>query len=116
MAELEKDEHASEDECACAICLEDYRAGEEVCWSRSPKCKHVYHRACVEQWLLYDDKCPCCRNSYLEASHDDNNTRKQYVPPLERSETNPRPYYNQQSLYVRGVVTSEEVPPWLMFF
>jgi hypothetical protein len=119
MAEVEKEEPKSEDECACAICLEEYHAGDEVCWSRSPKCRHVYHRACAEQWLLYDDKCPCCRNSYLEPSHDgDNNADKQYVPPLERNETNPRPYYHHQSLlYARGVVTtSEEVPPWIMFF
>ena len=115
--EVEKEEHESEDEYACAICLEEYNTGEEVCWSRSPRCRHVYHRACAEQWLLYDDKCPCCRNSYLEPSHDNNNSDKQYVPPLERRETNPRPYYHHQSLYARGVVTiSEEVPPWLMLF
>lgn len=116
MAEVEREEFEREDECACAICLEEYRAGEEVCWSRSPKCRHVYHRACAEQWLLYHDKCPCCRNNYLEPLHDDNNNEKQYVLPLERSTANPRPFYHHQSLYAREVVTSEEVPPWLMFF
>ncbi|XP_010068769.2 RING-H2 finger protein ATL46 [Eucalyptus grandis] len=44
----------------CAVCLCEVRAGEEV---RELKCcDHVFHRACLDQWLGYKNvTCPLCR-------------------------------------------------------
>ena len=50
----------------CSICLVDYVDGDEICKSRNKKCKHVFHRSCIKQWLMWHDDCPYCRCIYLE--------------------------------------------------
>ena len=43
----------------CYICLEAFRGGEEI---RELPCRHAFHRACVDKWLLRSSrKCPTCR-------------------------------------------------------
>lgn len=42
----------------CAICQEKYRANEQG--SRLP-CGHLFHRECLEPWLLTHSTCPVCR-------------------------------------------------------
>lgn len=36
----------------CAICLEVYKAGDEVALSTNPACPHAYHPACICDWLF----------------------------------------------------------------
>ncbi|KAI4341877.1 hypothetical protein MLD38_026549 [Melastoma candidum] len=44
----------------CPICLEDFKGGDEC---RSvPRCRHVYHRACLAGWLQQKRHCPVCRS------------------------------------------------------
>jgi hypothetical protein len=57
-----------DDTKACAICLEEYLQGDAVCRSYNRRCKHLFHRKCVIDWLMSDDTCPCCRQKYLEYS------------------------------------------------
>ncbi|KAE8702140.1 RING-H2 finger protein ATL74 [Hibiscus syriacus] len=45
----------------CAICLEEFKDGDS-CKALS-KCKHLYHRSCIDQWLLQHRSCPLCRGS-----------------------------------------------------
>jgi hypothetical protein len=52
-------------ESICAICLNEYKEQEEICWSQNPDCEHCFHHKCIEIWLARHDECPCCRNSYL---------------------------------------------------
>ena len=47
-----------ESEPECAICNEDFRAGELVC---ELGCKHHYHRHCIIDWLERQNSCPVCR-------------------------------------------------------
>ncbi|RFU32666.1 hypothetical protein B7463_g3653, partial [Scytalidium lignicola] len=43
----------------CSICTEDFVAGEDV---RVLPCKHKYHPACIDPWLLnVSGTCPLCR-------------------------------------------------------
>ena len=49
----------------CAICLQPYKVGDEICWSHNPHCVHAFHSICAQHWLLSHDDCPCCRNMYL---------------------------------------------------
>ncbi|XP_028799876.1 E3 ubiquitin-protein ligase DZIP3-like [Neltuma alba] len=43
----------------CAICLEDFKVGFlEV--TRLP-CSHLFHKACIVEWLQNDGICPLCR-------------------------------------------------------
>lgn len=44
----------------CSICLDEFTEGE-VC-RMLPKCKHVFHRFCIDQWLPSERHCPVCRS------------------------------------------------------
>ncbi|XP_050236921.1 RING-H2 finger protein ATL66-like [Mercurialis annua] len=48
---------ALEDECV--ICLEDFEEGDEC--RILTRCNHIYHKACVDRWILNDAHCPICR-------------------------------------------------------
>lgn len=49
----------------CSICLNEYEQGEEIAWSPNKNCEHFFHRACIVEWLLSHDDCPCCRLDFL---------------------------------------------------
>ena len=40
------------------VCLEKLRAGEQV---RRLQCLHVFHTACIDQWLKHNAVCPICK-------------------------------------------------------
>ncbi|KAG8377352.1 hypothetical protein BUALT_Bualt08G0024200 [Buddleja alternifolia] len=48
----------------CTICLSEIPDGEE---GRELKCKHIFHRKCLDQWLRHDGAatCPLCRRVVL---------------------------------------------------
>ncbi|KAI5304956.1 hypothetical protein KEM56_005620 [Ascosphaera pollenicola] len=44
----------------CLVCLSEYEPGEEI--RRLPKCKHMFHQPCIDQWLTTGrNTCPMCR-------------------------------------------------------
>jgi hypothetical protein len=45
-------------ETKCSICLEEFSRGETVC---ELPCKHIFHDACVREWLRREATCPVCR-------------------------------------------------------
>ncbi|CAD5190344.1 unnamed protein product [Musa acuminata subsp. malaccensis] len=48
----------------CVICMEEYAGGEQL-WVM-PACKHVFHEACIKQWLLEPAlTCPICRDHVI---------------------------------------------------
>nr|GLL32089.1 uncharacterized protein LOC109160807 [Ipomoea trifida] len=50
----------------CAVCLCKIEEGEEV---RDLKCKHIFHRACLDRWLGTGHiTCPLCRTHVKPAS------------------------------------------------
>jgi hypothetical protein len=53
----------------CAICLASYATGNVVVWSSNAGCPHVFHEACLMDWLTHSQQdgtsCPCCRQSFL---------------------------------------------------
>lgn len=54
----------SEEE-VCSICLGEYAQGVEV--RALPKCRHVFHKGCVDRWLLTRSSfCPICRARAVE--------------------------------------------------
>jgi hypothetical protein len=51
-----QDNQSKEEPTSCSICTENFNAGENV---RILNCKHIYHRRCIDPWLLdFGGKCP----------------------------------------------------------
>jgi len=59
----EKEKEKDVDGKRCAICLEDFKTGEEVMLTR---CKHMFHEDCIVPWLTIKGQCPVCRFVILE--------------------------------------------------
>ncbi|KAJ1292506.1 hypothetical protein BS78_02G396600 [Paspalum vaginatum] len=55
-----------EEECRCVFCLSGIEEGEEI---RELRCRHLFHRACLDRWLLARRPllatCPLCRARLL---------------------------------------------------
>jgi hypothetical protein len=75
----------------CAICLSSYKLGESVVGSLNPDCNHVFHSACIEEWLLRRRghesllRCPCCRRAYIEL-HEEDVTPNEAAPAIDSSD------------------------------
>ncbi|KAB5552724.1 hypothetical protein DKX38_010035 [Salix brachista] len=47
------------DQTSCVVCLEEIKQGQ---WCRNlVACGHVFHRKCVDAWLVKVSACPICR-------------------------------------------------------
>lgn len=47
----------------CVVCLTDFNEGEPLC--QLPRCKHVFHKECIDMWLFSHTTCPLCRRSVI---------------------------------------------------
>lgn len=47
----------------CAICTEDFAAGDRIHWLSSDRkvCGHAFHVDCIVPWLKQHNSCPVCR-------------------------------------------------------
>lgn len=50
---------ASESRKTCAVCMEEFRAGEQM---RTLPCFHDFHKRCVDRWLRQQGVCPICKH------------------------------------------------------
>jgi Ring finger domain len=50
---------------SCAICLDPFTVGQDICISQNDHCPHQFHLTCAFEWLLKSQECPCCRRDYL---------------------------------------------------
>ena len=46
-----------DDQKQCIICQDDFELGDKV---KELSCSHIYHRNCIDEWLVKEKKCPCC--------------------------------------------------------
>lgn len=55
-------------ESSCAICLSNYKEGDDISRSSTNMCRHTFHKACVIEWLVAarNPSCPCCRRMFLD--------------------------------------------------
>ena len=57
----------------CVICMTDFAMGDPI---RFLPCMHIYHKDCIEDWLVRSFTCPSCMepveaallSTYYEAS------------------------------------------------
>lgn len=68
-------------ETTCAICLDEFSEGEVI--NDASKCPHLFHKACLIEWLDMHDVCPCCRCTMITdtewrfaATHSNNNSAR----------------------------------------
>jgi hypothetical protein len=57
--------HNENNENICSICLDTFRVGDEVSWSKDLRCHHCFHSDCLIAWLMKRGECPVCRSSFL---------------------------------------------------
>lgn len=75
------DEETTSDMLLCAVCIESYKAGDVV---TILTCDHIFHKACIEPWLLEKRTCPMCKCDILKAlgvEEDDKDAIDRSSPP-----------------------------------
>lgn len=68
LPEKNKEEYDSK---VCSICLEKYKKGDEICYSKNPKCDHAFHTECISIWCIKNSLCPLCRNDFVYENADE---------------------------------------------
>ena len=53
----------------CSICLDGYKTGETICWSKTNECDHIFHQDCIVEWMVDNDVCPLCRTNIMSFHH-----------------------------------------------
>jgi E3 ubiquitin-protein ligase RNF38/44 len=62
------EDHLADGEASCPICLSELVVGES---GRALRCKHLFHKTCVDEWLLVNATCPTCRAPIVEPAEGD---------------------------------------------
>jgi hypothetical protein len=57
------------DEPSCSICFEIY-TDDTVIVKLPCNLKHIYHPACIREWLKRNPECPLCKARVMEAEGD----------------------------------------------
>ncbi|KAF6105976.1 ring finger protein 149 [Phyllostomus discolor] len=48
----------------CAVCIENFKVKDII---RILPCKHIFHRMCIDPWLLDHHTCPMCKLDVIKA-------------------------------------------------
>lgn len=46
----------------CSICLEKYKVNDKI---MDLKCRHSFHKDCINHWLKNNNTCPQCRENII---------------------------------------------------
>lgn len=78
-----------ENRSSCVICLENFRVGDTVAWSRTllddaestECCHHVFHNNCIISWLMSPkhDDCPSCRTQIVAEDEFDDDDEEEDI-------------------------------------
>ncbi|KAK8591611.1 hypothetical protein V6N13_031650 [Hibiscus sabdariffa] len=53
----------SREESSCSICIQGLKEGEMT--RNLPRCGHMFHLKCIDEWLSRQGTCPMCREHVL---------------------------------------------------
>uniref|UniRef100_A0A8C8SV49 Ring finger protein 148 n=1 Tax=Pelusios castaneus TaxID=367368 RepID=A0A8C8SV49_9SAUR len=59
---------------SCVVCLEVYKPKDIL---RILRCSHLFHRKCIDPWLLKHSTCPVCKCDVLRAEETDLSVRNE---------------------------------------
>lgn len=95
---------------ACAICLDDFVAGESQV--RELPCKHIFHPECIDMFLLENSSlCPLCKTSVLPPGYCPTKITNQMV----RRERNARRVSERRSQSAAYVNSQASAPHRLRY-
>lgn len=52
--------HGQYNDQQCQVCLEEFKSGDDI---RTLPCLHIYHKKCIDQWLVRNRTCPICKEA-----------------------------------------------------
>lgn len=73
---LKRGDEVTTSDALCAVCIESYKVGDVV---TVLTCEHIFHKACIEPWLLDRRTCPMCKCDILKALGVEEDT-KDFTP------------------------------------
>ncbi|XP_060100531.1 RING finger protein 148 [Heteronotia binoei] len=80
----EDDKEVGSNSEICAVCLETYKPKDVA---RVLRCRHLFHKVCIDPWLLKNQTCPVCKWNVLGAAESIRNEAE----PLGIQEPNEAP-------------------------
>ncbi|XP_067312556.1 RING finger protein 148 [Pseudorasbora parva] len=62
------DPEVGSEDVSCVVCTDSFTHGEKV---TVLPCRHLYHKKCIEPWLLEHPTCPMCKYNILKSKIDE---------------------------------------------
>jgi len=62
----ESDQGTPDEPLQCSICIEDITFPCEEVVVQTKACDHIFHKACLQNWLNVDRSCPLCREDLAQ--------------------------------------------------
>nr|KJB81737.1 hypothetical protein B456_013G159600 [Gossypium raimondii] len=59
----------SREESYCSICIQGLKDGEMA--RNLPRCGHIFHLKCIDEWLSRQGTCPMCREHVLDGDGEE---------------------------------------------
>ncbi|NXM37883.1 RN128 ligase, partial [Gymnorhina tibicen] len=84
----EGDEETGPDGDSCVVCFEQYKPNDVM---RVLTCNHVFHKTCIDPWLLEHGTCPLCKCDILKVLGVEMDVEPRSEPVQAPSSTGQRP-------------------------
>lgn len=68
----------------CSICLSKYELGEKI---REMRCKHLFHKDCLDTWLIVNSVCPYCKDNINEDAKHECSEQSETDEQIQRNES-----------------------------
>ncbi|XP_017568865.2 RING finger protein 148 [Pygocentrus nattereri] len=74
------DPEVEAEENNCAVCIDPFKRGDIV---TTLPCSHLFHKTCIEPWLLEHHTCPMCKYDILKGEVGVEPTQESSMPPAD---------------------------------